>query len=864
MRFLRFIPLLILLMPKIVQGQADPCDPPLTASIATSGPVCSGGIVVITFSLPDDNGDGFDVTYSVGGNTFVLTAILNGHTVEYVASTSTVATLIQVIDNDDDDDGCFTDFNQSVPVVVSAPNISISNQVDPSCGQNNGSITANGSAGTLPYQYSINGGTFQNSGTFSGLAAGSYTIEVGDAAGCTATVSTNLNDLGGPNIAISNQVNPSCGQSNGSITANGSVGTAPYQYSINGGVFQNSGTFSGLAAGSYSVVVRDAAGCTATVSTNLNDQGGPNIAISNQVNPSCGQSNGSITANGSAGTTPYQYSINGGVFQNSGTFSGLAAGSYSVVVRDAAGCTATVSTNLNDLGGPNIVISNQVNPSCGQSNGSITTNGSTGTAPYQYSINGGVFQNSGIFSGLAAGNYTVIVRDAVGCTASVSTNLNNLGGPNILISNQINPSCGQSNGSITANGSVGTAPYQYSLNGGVFQSSGTFSGLAAGSYTVVVRDAAGCTATVSTSLNNLGGPNIAISNQVSPNCGQSNGSITANGSAGTLPYQYSINGGVFQSSGTFSGLAAGSYTVQVRDAAGCQATTNVILNDASANLPKATIESSALTLCEGYDLNLKGNLPPGTTGMWSSNSLVPDNPNNPIWNLTPPAAGNFVVSWSLSAPGCPNYDVKSIQIQVIALPQALNDGAFNVNNGASVSIDMLDNDNFILPVNARIIRQPKLGSVNINNQNRIEYTAFSSSDGPDTLVYEICYSNCEESCDTATVLFRAINNDNPCVITSDTNNILTNGLTPNDDGFNDFLVFRVVSLEECEVNYARGEIMVYNRWGDVVFSASPYNNDWGGTNANGDALPPGVYYFVLRISAPERLYTQFGSVILLR
>jgi gliding motility-associated-like protein len=365
-------------------------------------------------------------------------------------------------------------------------------------------------------------------------------------------------------------------------------------------------------------------------------------------------------------------------------------------------------------------------------------------------------------------------------------------------------------------------------------------------------------------LNDLGGPNIVITNQVNPSCGQSNGSITANGSAGTAPYQYSINGGVFQSSGTFSGLAAGSYSVQVRDAAGCQATTNVVLSDASANLPKATIESSALTLCEGYDLNLKGNLPAGTMGMWSSNSLIPANPNNPIWNLTPPTAGNFVVSWTLSAPGCPNYDTKSIQIQVIALPQALNDGAFNVSNGASVSIDMLDNDNFILPVNARIIRQPKLGSVNINNQNRIEYTAFSSSDGPDTLVYEICYSNCLESCDTATVLFRTINNDNPCVITSDTSNILTNGITPNDDGFNDNLVFRVVSLEECEVNYARGEIIIYNRWGDVVFSASPYNNDWKGTNANGDALPPGVYYFVLRISAPERLYTQFGSVILLR
>jgi gliding motility-associated-like protein len=93
--------------------------------------------------------------------------------------------------------------------------------------------------------------------------------------------------------------------------------------------------------------------------------------------------------------------------------------------------------------------------------------------------------------------------------------------------------------------------------------------------------------------------------------------------------------------------------------------------------------------------------------------------------------------------------------------------------------------------------------------------------------------------------------------------VFTNGLTPNGDGRNDVLVFRVVSVEECELNYAESEIIIYNRWGDVVFSASPYGNNWGGTGRNGQDLPPGVYYFVLRVTL-EQQYTQFGSVILLR
>ncbi len=176
---------------------------------------------------------------------------------------------------------------------------------------------------------------------------------------------------------------------------------------------------------------------------------------------------------------------------------------------------------------------------------------------------------------------------------------------------------------------------------------------------------------------------------------------------------------------------------------------------------------------------------------------------------------------------------------------------------------MLSNDLFSLPVIVRVLRQPLQGSAVFNNQNLLEYTPSPNADGLDSVVYELCYTACPNACDTALVIFRNIRNEDPCIITGDTSYVFTNGLTPNGDGRNDYLVFKVVSIENCAINYAQSELIIYNRWGDIIYEASPYKNDWGGKNQKGEDLPPGVYYFVLRIRL-DKTYTQFGSVILVR
>lgn len=493
-----------------------------------------------------------------------------------------------------------------------------------------------------------------------------------------------------------------------------------------------------------------------------------------------------------------------------------------------------------------------------------------------YSVDGNTFILTGIFNGYTAQHLVtsstiatlLLVVDNDDDDDECFTEFNQtisitVSDPVLNILSETNPGCDQNNGSITVAPSNGISPYLFSLNGGNLQSSGTFSGLGAGSYTIVVRDAAGCTASVFTTLTSPNAPNLTITNQTNPGCGQTNGSITATASGGVSPYQFSLGGTIYQTSPTFSGLAAGSYQVFVKDAANCIDIETVTLTNPGANLPQASISANTTQGCSATNFTLTGNTPPGTTGLWTSSQVQPSTPANPNWTLSNLTPGSLTATWTLSAPGCPNYSADTLTISVLPPPVANMDGIFNVEQGDFGEANVLLNDVRPASVEVRILKNPAQGAAFLNTQNILEYQPSPTADGLDTATYEICYLDCPDVCDTALVVFRNLRNEDPCVITGDTSYVFTNGLTPNDDGNNDYLVFRVVSVEDCEINYAKSEIIIYNRWGDIVFEALPYGNDWGGKNGNGDDLPPGVYYFVLRITL-DKVYSQFGSVILIR
>ena len=211
---------------------------------------------------------------------------------------------------------------------------------DASCfGGNDGSIDLTVSGGTAPYTYTwSNGATTED---VSGLSAGSYTVTVTDVNACSVTVSNII--VGEPSQLTANcsPTDVSCnGGSDGAVDLTAAGGTPPYTYAWNNGSTMQD--ISGLAAGSYSVVVTDANGCTATCSATVNEPTPVAIQI-NPSNVSCnGGNDGAINITVSGGTPAYSYLWNNGATTED--LMNLSAGTYSVQVTDANGCTATTSS----------------------------------------------------------------------------------------------------------------------------------------------------------------------------------------------------------------------------------------------------------------------------------------------------------------------------------------------------------------------------------------------------------------------------------------------------------------------------------------------------------------------------------------
>ena len=224
----------------------------------------------------------------------------------------------------------------------------------------------------------------------------------------------------------------------------------------------------------------------------------------------------------------------------------------------------------------------------GNNTASVTVAGANGTAPYTYSKDGITFVSSGIFSGLTAGSYTITVKDANQCTTTQAVTITEpTAGLSASITAQTDVLCfGNNTASVTVAGANGTAPYTYSKDGITFISSGIFSGLTAGSYTITVKDANQCTTTQAVTITEpTASLSASITAQTDVLCfGNNTASVTVAGANGTAPYMYSKDGITFVSSGIFSGLTAGSYTITVKDANQCTTTQAVTITEPTASL----------------------------------------------------------------------------------------------------------------------------------------------------------------------------------------------------------------------------------------------------------------------------------------
>lgn len=494
--------------------------------------------------------------------------------------------------------------------------VSVEASTKPACnGSSNGSIKVKATGGASSYQYSIDLVTWQSEPTFNNLAAGSYNIYVKDALGCTKFISYTLEQPAAINLASAGMTAATCGGSNGAILISGKGGTGSLKYSLDNSNWQTSGSFTSLAAGNYTVYIKDSMGCELSFIIGVKNAAGATIKLNSFNNISCsGTKDGSISVGSTGGTGTPQYSIDGTNYQTSGTFSALGAGTYVLSVKDGAGCIDNMNVTLTEPTA--ITFSTSVsNASCnGSSTGKIAVlNAIGGTGTLRYSIDGTHFQTSNLFSGLQAKSYTIYVKDAVGCskTATVTVNQPSTVSATVTVSNATCHSA--DNGSITITGTGGTAPYVYSLNGVNYVSAGYFSGLAAGNYTINVLDAKGCYYSVVKTITEPSQITATITTTNS-SCGNSNGKImvTAGGGSGT-GYSYSINGTTFNTTGIFNNLTDSNYSVVVRDGAGCMNVFAAVVTNSDG--PQITnISHTNVTCFDGSDGSITVNSTNGGTG----------------------------------------------------------------------------------------------------------------------------------------------------------------------------------------------------------------------------------------------------------
>jgi gliding motility-associated-like protein len=354
------------------------------------------------------------------------------------------------------------------------------------------------------------------------------------------------------------------------------------------------------------VYVRDVNNCVLTASAIVAAPAALSLLNPQVFAPSCSSAAGNdgriVVAAVQGGTPPYQFSLDGVNFQSNGNFSNLSSGLYTLVVRDATGCTGSQVLTVPAPVSLQFQVQQIQAATCGQSNGALEVlNVTGGSGTYFYSLDGQSYQSSPVFSNIPANIYTVYVRDATlpDCVFRRTMVVDGTLALGFEATAQ-NIACGASAGSILVeNIQGGTLPYQLVLsqNGGqtrevtIFANQHRFEGLEEGVYILRVQDQSACAVQPRTLIIQKANALRARAEASLSLVEEPTGTIFISElSGGFAPYQLSIDGG--QSFVSFSGqdtlligLGIGTYRVLIRDGFQCQWTKEVAVLESTFLIP---------------------------------------------------------------------------------------------------------------------------------------------------------------------------------------------------------------------------------------------------------------------------------------
>ena len=442
---------------------------------------------------------------------------------------------------------------------------------------------------TQPFAYAWSDGS--TDAILTDVAAGDYQLTVTDANGCTADASVTVVDGDAPTLALTSSPTACPGSATGSAQVAQSTGlTTPLTYLWSNG--SNNEVLTDLTSGNYTLTVTDLNGCTATASVNVAD--GPSATLLlTSTNAACpGTASGSVSiAQLDDAVPPLQYEWNTGA--TTPALEAVAAGTYTLTVTDGGGCIVVASVAVADDPAVEIALTATQAACPGSATGRVESSVSNATEPISFSWSNG--STAPQLEGVLAGDYTLTVTDADGCTATASVSV----AEDAAVSFELVASpvvcAGERSGAVTVgNLQHATAPLTYLWSSG--DTTTSLTDLPSGSYALTIVDADGCSATAQTVVEE---PDTEVSLTVASAgdlCfGERNGVLIGTAVDGVTPYTYTLveDASVSSTTGAILGLGAGTYEVVVTDANGCRDTATATIG-----------EHPELTLDLGDDLEI--------------------------------------------------------------------------------------------------------------------------------------------------------------------------------------------------------------------------------------------------------------------
>ncbi|TXB62153.1 cohesin domain-containing protein, partial [Phaeodactylibacter luteus] len=789
-----------------------------------------------------------------------------------------------------------------------------------------GGVELDLTGGTMPYNYSWTGpnGFTSSSADLTGLTLqGEYCVTVTDANGCEVSSCAIVESV----LRVNGDITDACfGEENGFISVVPDGGMPPYEYSWSNSASTGANLIN-LAAGTYSVTVMDSAGDMVTMTFVVEES--PEITLDPVLVPvtgAPGDANGAITLNAGGGVLPFTYSWTGpnGFTATTPNISGLVQGTYCVTITDSNfgnGCSRDTCFDVffvAPLGQP---VVNVTNTSCSYTEDGILNIQISGGVPIFMIeittaegdvITGTSTNNAFSQAGLPAGSTSIVITDAQGNAVNETVIIESPAPLVVADPDYRHATEGNCNGQITLNITGGTPGYNVTWNNGA-PDGPAITGLCSGlTYTPTVTDANGCEVEVpAVAINNF---DVTVTSVTGTSCPEdANGAIEIDVVGGDPGYTYIWNNGQGQQVSDEEdpqGLMPGTYMLIITEPSGNTLTRMVVVETESALQVALQAESEyngfEVSCYDAADGAVSA-AASGSTGYlyeWTrleDEMLVGTGTN--LNNLQP---GTYQVMVSdefgctmtqqieLSAPD-------TLQVAGIIQDITCHDGKdaiitattqggvepfdfFWSNEREGNRIAFLEAGDYNVTVfDANNCQQ--VGRFTVENPDPI---TISFEVEPDT---EACngavFATAEGGTEPYKYNWATLNTDAPQVPNlctgeyllqvSDLNGCLSELttvvvenrrfpcleeaviLTPDGNGANEeFVIF-------CVSDYPDNRLEIYNRWGEPVFEADNYSNDWNGRHMNGSQLPEGPYYYVFTYTDPDgNAQQQKGSLTILR